>query len=80
MNDPRLGRSIGRFEPGTHGGCEAQLFEFLEADSPNPSTISVAAVSLQEALAYLRWHDDSFQPGTIGSLGLILLVSGSPVD
>lgn len=80
MNDPRLRSSIGRFEPGARGGCEAQLFEFREAHSPDASTIRIATVSLDDALTYLRWHGDNFQPGTIGSLGLILLVSGSPID
>ena len=77
---PALSRSTNRFEPGSHGGCEAHLFEFRETRSPDSNTVRIAAVSPSDALAYLRWHDPDFQVGTVENLGLILLVSGSPVD
>jgi len=40
--------------------------------------VRIAAVSVDEALAYLRWHDNDFHIGTVENLGLILLVSVRP--
>ena len=69
-----------RFAVGTHGGCEALLFEFREKHLPEPNIVQIAAASFDEALAYLRWHDPEFEIDSAQNLGIILLVSGSPVD
>jgi hypothetical protein len=37
-------------------------------------------LKLDEALAYLRWHEPDFTIESVQNLGLILMVSGSPVD
>ena len=69
-----------RFEIGSHGGCEASLFEFREKHSPEPHVVRIAAVSFDEALAGLRWHEPEFDIEGVQNLGIILMVSGSPVD
>ena len=40
-----------RFAVGSHGGCEARLFEFREKHLPEPNTVQIAAASFDEALA-----------------------------
>ncbi len=69
-----------RFVVGAHGGCEARLFEFQENHLPEPHIVQIAAASFDEALAYLRWHEPGFEIDSIENLGIILLVSGLPVD
>jgi hypothetical protein len=73
-------QSSSRFAVGTHGGCEARLFEFREKHLPEPNVVQIAAVSFDEALAYLRWHEPEFEIDSAQNLGIILMVSGSPVD
>jgi hypothetical protein len=82
-----------RFEIGNHGGCEALLFEFRDnlvrflddepdetTDLPEPHIVQIAARTFDEAFAYLRWHEPDFVIDRVENLGLILMVSGSPVD
>jgi hypothetical protein len=82
-----------RFVIGRHGGCEALLYEFRErlpsiadsgdsksADLPKPHTTRIAANTLDEALKYLRWDAPHFVIDSVQNLGLIVLVSGSPLD
>ncbi len=73
-------QSQDRFEAGTHGGCEASLFEFSERQLPEPRVVRIAALRLDEALTYLRWHEPDFVIESVQNLGLILVVSASPVD
>lgn len=73
-------RPSNRFEIGTHGGCEASLFEFSEKHAPEPHVVRIAAVDLDQALAYLHWHEPKFEIDSVQNLGLILVVSGSPID
>ena len=83
-----------RFEVGNHGGCEASLFEFRERaphpeieaawrESPRPpeqNTVHIAAMTFDDALTYLRWTEPEFKIDSVQNLGIIILVSGSPVD
>jgi hypothetical protein len=82
-----------RFVTGRHGGCEALLYEFRErlpqvaesvasesANQPKPHTTRIAANTLDEALEYLRWDAPHFVVDSVQNLGLIVLVSGSPLD
>jgi hypothetical protein len=82
-----------RFEIGRHGECEALLYEFREkrdipesddapesTDPHRPNTTRIAANTLDEALEYLRWDRPHFVIDSIQNLGLIVLVSGSPLD
>ena len=82
--DNTVKRQDSRFEAGTRGGCEAHLFEFQEQSAagpdPEPRRVRIAAVKLDEALSYLHWHAPDFQIERVQNLGLILMVSGSPVD
>jgi hypothetical protein len=84
--DNTVKRQDSRFEAGARGGCEAHLFEFQEQSAaepepePEPRTVRIAAIKLDEALSYLRWHAPDFQIERVQNLGLILMVSGSPVD
>lgn len=73
-------QSPKRFEAGTHGGCEASLFEFSEKSASEPHVVRIAALRLDEALAYLRWHEPNFEIESVYNLGIVLMVSGSPVD
>jgi hypothetical protein len=69
-----------RIEIGNHGGSEASLFEFREKPSPEAHIVRIAAVKLDEALACLRWHEPGFEIDSVHNLGIILMISGSPVD
>ena len=80
-----------KFRPGTHGGCEALLYEFREGSSSDftdgsrmPSVRSrvtlIAAESFEEAVAYLRYDSPDFKVQTVNCLGLMIMVSGSPAD
>ena len=71
-------QAAARFVVGTHGGCEARLFEFREKHLPEPKVVQIAAASFDEALTYLRWHQPGFEIDSIQNLGIILLVSGLP--
>jgi hypothetical protein len=53
------------------GGDAAQLM---------PHTTRIAANTFEEALEYLRWHQPRFAIDSVQNLGLIVLVSGSPLD
>jgi len=79
-----------RFEIGSQGGCEALLFEFRDrrpverceaAERPPETHIArIAAATFEEALAYLQWDDPDFVIESIQNVGLIVMVSGSPLD
>ena len=84
-------RSLHKFKVGGHGGCEAILYEFSESeeDEPDPleptrpirrNVIRIAAKTFDEALEYLRWRHPKFVIDRVENRGLILLISGSPVD
>ena len=74
-----------RFRPGTSGECEAQLWTF--AGPPEISKVDhvpeihwVAADSLDTALLYLRKRHADFMITEARFLGMIPLLSGSPLD
>jgi hypothetical protein len=50
------------------------------AAPPQQNTVRVAATTFDEALTYLRWTDPEFKIDRVQKLGIIILVSGSPVD
>jgi hypothetical protein len=47
---------------------------------PEPRIVRIAARTFDEALEYLRWHEPDFPIEHVRNLGLVLMVSGSPVD
>ena len=74
-----------RFRPGTSGECESQLWEFrgppgILQDDHVPEMLWVAAESLDAALAYLRKRHHDFMITEARFLGMIPLLSGSPLD
>jgi hypothetical protein len=74
-----------RFRPGTAGECEAQLWSFMgrlgiPKDDHVPEMHWVAAESLDAALLYLRKRHDDFMIMEARFLGMIPLLSGSPLD
>jgi hypothetical protein len=74
-----------RFPPGRSGECEAQLWEFtgppgILQDDHVPEIHWVAADSLDAALAYLRKRHNDFMITEARFLGMIPLLSGSPLD
>lgn len=82
---------LNQFEVGSHGGCEAILYEFSESQEEEPGPFDptrpirrdvtrIAARTLDEALEYLRWHEPEFVIDRVESRGLIFLISGSPAD
>lgn len=88
--DKNRKQTQNRFDVGNRGGCEASLFEFREcrpgealvsaAQSSEPSIVRIAAVTFDEALAYLHWDDPGFVIESVQNVGLIVMVSGSPLD
>lgn len=69
-----------RFATGKGGGCEAYLFEFQEQGAPESRTLKIAAAKLDEAVKYLRGHEPDFHVKSVHNLGVIIMVSGTPVD
>jgi len=74
-----------RFRPGTTGACEAQLWTFtgpqrILNDDNAPDVHWVAAESLDAALRYMRQRNDDFTITEARFLGMIPLLSGSPLD
>lgn len=80
-----------KFQTGSHGGCEARLYEFRERpiseeelkllSSPMAARVElIAAVTFDEALAYLRFDSPDFDIHSVSCVGLIIMVSGSPLN
>jgi hypothetical protein len=74
-----------RFRPGTTGACEAQLWTFtgppgILADDNAPQVHWVAAELLDTALLFMRRRYDDFIIAEARLLGVIPLLSGSPLD
>ena len=74
-----------RFRPGATGACEAQLWRFTDSsgilnDDSAPEIHWVAAESLEAALRYMRRRYDDFIIVEARFLGMIPLLSRSPLD
>jgi hypothetical protein len=74
-----------RFRPGLTGQCEAQLWSFtgpandMQQDHA-PEMHWVAAESLDEAVQYMRQHLADFRITGARLVGVVALLSGSPLD
>ena len=73
------------FRPGSRGVCEAQLWKFSEPQDQfdpekEPETELIAALSLDQALKYMRRRHSDFNVSKAESLGMIALLAGSPLD
>jgi hypothetical protein len=87
-------RIAGRFEVGSHGACEALLYEFRArtapqvsafsdkdpTDQPEQNIVRIVAATFDEAFAYLRWDRPEFLIESMKNLGLVVMVSGSRLD
>ena len=74
-----------RFHPGRSGACEAQLWQFtgpphILDDDNAPQLNWIAAESLDAALRYMRQRHGDFTVIEARFLGMIPLLSGSPLD
>ena len=74
-----------RFRPGSTGVCEAQLWTFVGSprilsDDNALQVHWVAAESLDAALRYMRLRYADFVITEARFLGMIPLLSGSPLD
>ena len=74
-----------KIRPGASGACEATLYEFRGDAGPftsreEPSVARVAAADIHEALAYMRRWRPEFEIRAVQHIGLITVVSGSPLD
>ena len=81
----RRSANNARFRPGRSGACEAQLWSFtgppeIPNDANAPEIHWVAAESLDAALRYMRRRFDDFTIVEARFLGMIPLLSGSPLD
>jgi hypothetical protein len=73
------------FRPGSRGVCEAQLWKFTEPHDQfnpekEPETELIAALTLDQALKYMRQRHSDFNINKTESLGMIALLAGSPLD
>lgn len=73
------------FQPGSGGVCEAQLWKFSPPETrynreQEPETHMVAAASIHEALKYIRWREPDFNVSKAECIGMIAMLSGSPLD
>jgi hypothetical protein len=80
----RSARNNG-FRPGSTGACEAQLWTFTGPpkvlhDDKSQEVHWVAGESLDLALHYLRQRYADFIITEARFLGMVALVSGSPLD
>lgn len=73
-------RDTNKFRPGKTGACEALLFEFRERGAdPTADPVKIAASDMFEAVKFLSWDQPEFSPVSAVCLGLITMVSGSPL-
>ena len=74
-----------RFRPGSTGVCEAQLWAFtgpakVLSDDHAREVYWVAAESLEEAGRYMRQRYDDLRITEARCVGMVALLSGSPLD
>ena len=79
-NDKGLNQSPNRFEVGTHGGGEASFFEFSEKQSPELYAVRIAALGLTSHWPTFAGKSQASLSSASRNLGIIVIVSGSPVD
>ena len=74
---------VSSFRLGRGGACEATLFAFFGKVPPGaqePPVHRVAATQLFEAVTYMHQRYREFRVERVEELGLIEMVSGSPLD
>lgn len=72
------------FRQGRFGACEARLYEFRGRQYPSSSeeekVARFAADSIYEGLMYLKRREPDFEVRSVQCIGLITLLSGTPLD
>lgn len=73
------------FRPGPRGVCEAQLWQFTGPtrfldDDEEIQLERVAAASLDQALKFMRRRHSDFIICKAEAIGIIAMLSGSPLD
>jgi hypothetical protein len=72
------------FRQGRFGACEAHLYEFRGRYYPRESEEErverLAAASIYEGLLYLSRREPDFEVISVQCVGLVTLLSGSPLD
>jgi hypothetical protein len=72
------------FRQGRFGACEAHLYEFRGRDCASSSDEDrverLAADSIYQGLVYLKRRKPDFEVTSIQFIGLVTLLSGSPLD
>jgi len=72
------------FRQGRFGACEAHLYEFRGRDCPSSSEEErverLAADSIFQGLVYLKRREPDFEVTSVQLIGLVTLLSGSPLD
>ena len=85
MKSKKKAERRSAFRPGSRGVCEAQLWKFTAPESHHnvnepPESHLVAAESLDEALKYIQLREPDFIISKAECMGLIAMLSGSPLD
>jgi hypothetical protein len=78
-------RTPPRLPARFRGVCEAQLWKFTAPEShynvnEPPESHLVAAQSIDEALKYIQRREPDFSISKAECIGLIAMLSGSPLD
>ena len=62
--------------------CEAKLFEVTGSDELNHDkrTERIAAGTIQEVVAHLQRRHPHFRVASVQEIGLMVLLSGTPLD
>jgi len=72
------------FRQGRFGACEAHLYEFRGRDyassSDDDRVERLAADSIFQGLVYLRRREPDFEVTSVQFVGLVTLLSSSPLD
>ncbi len=71
------------FRPGHSGACEAMLYSFTEYPEHQAGTarvVQIAASEFLEAVTYMRRCHEDFRIQRVEALGLIEMLSGSPLN
>ncbi len=72
------------FRQGRFGACEAHLYEFRGRDYPSSSDEErverLAVDSIYQGLVYLKRREPDFEITSVQLIGLVTLLSGSPLD
>ena len=72
------------FRQGRFGACEAHLYEFRGRGYPSSSDEDrverLAVDSIYQGLVYLKRREPDFEITSVQLIGLVTLLSGSPLD